>query len=334
MEYRFDGSINNAGLGQACQGVEIYVLTQPANTGVFPPTPLANLFTDSTGATPLANPVISDGSGNFFFYAAPGLYTLFYYDPYGRIPNEIFPDQALTTEGGGTVLSVGLTMPAEFAVSGSPVTSSGTIAVSKANQNAGLVYAGPASGSAAAPTFRALVASDLPAGAGSVTSVALTIAVPAFMTQAVTGSPITSTGTFAITLAFANQAANTFLAGPSSGAAAAPSFRALSAADIFGLVATSFSATPTFDASSFLEPTFTITLTGNVTGSTVNNPTNGQKIVFIITQDGTGGRSWTWPANFKGTCNIGPDANSVTVQEFVYDGTNWRATSSGSINAT
>jgi hypothetical protein len=62
----------------------------------------------------------------------------------------------------GTVESVGLSMPAEFSVAGSPVTSSGTLAVSKADQNANLVYAGPSSGGAAAPTFRALVQADLP----------------------------------------------------------------------------------------------------------------------------------------------------------------------------
>jgi hypothetical protein len=60
-----------------------------------------------------------------------------------------------------TVSSVGLTMPAEFAVSGSPVTTAGTLAVSKASQSANQVYAGPASGAAAAPAFRALVPADL-----------------------------------------------------------------------------------------------------------------------------------------------------------------------------
>lgn len=65
--------------------------------------------------------------------------------------------------GSGTVTSVALTMPTEFSVSGSPVTSSGTLAVTKATQSPNLVYAGPASGSAAAPTFRALVSADLPA---------------------------------------------------------------------------------------------------------------------------------------------------------------------------
>lgn len=64
--------------------------------------------------------------------------------------------------GGGTVTSVGLSTPTEFSVSGSPVTGSGTLAFSKANQNANLVYAGPTSGGASAPTFRSLVAADLP----------------------------------------------------------------------------------------------------------------------------------------------------------------------------
>lgn len=64
--------------------------------------------------------------------------------------------------GGGTVTSVGLSMPSIFSVSGSPVTSSGTLTASLANQSANRVFAGPSSGSAAAPTFRALVAADIP----------------------------------------------------------------------------------------------------------------------------------------------------------------------------
>lgn len=64
---------------------------------------------------------------------------------------------------GGSVTSVTLTVPAEFSVTGSPVTGSGTMAVSKATQSANTIYAGPATGSAAAPTFRAAVAADIPA---------------------------------------------------------------------------------------------------------------------------------------------------------------------------
>lgn len=65
--------------------------------------------------------------------------------------------------GAGTVTSVGLSMPAAvFSVANSPVTNTGTLTVTFATQSANLVWAGPATGAAATPTFRALVAADLP----------------------------------------------------------------------------------------------------------------------------------------------------------------------------
>jgi hypothetical protein len=64
--------------------------------------------------------------------------------------------------GSGTVTSVGLSMPSLFSVSGSPVTGSGTLTATLANQNPHLILAGPSSGGAAAPTFRALGGADLP----------------------------------------------------------------------------------------------------------------------------------------------------------------------------
>lgn len=62
----------------------------------------------------------------------------------------------------GTVTSVALSLPNVFSVSGSPVTSSGTLSASLASQAANYVWAGPTTGSDAAPTFRALVAADIP----------------------------------------------------------------------------------------------------------------------------------------------------------------------------
>lgn len=62
----------------------------------------------------------------------------------------------------GTVTSVGLSLPNIFSVSGSPVTGSGTLLASLATQAANYVWAGPTTGSSAAPTFRALVAADIP----------------------------------------------------------------------------------------------------------------------------------------------------------------------------
>jgi hypothetical protein len=171
----------------------------------------------------------------------------------------------LPTGAGGTVTSVALTAPAEFSVAGSPITGAGTLAISKATQNANQVWAGPASGSAAAPAFRALVPADGPAmvgdtgsggsaglvpappagsaaaskflkadgtfavvpgaGGGTVTSVALTV--PAEFS--ISGSPITGAGTLAVSKA--TQNANTFWRGPTSGSAAAPTFGAIVPAD-------------------------------------------------------------------------------------------------------
>lgn len=64
--------------------------------------------------------------------------------------------------GGGGVLSVGLTMPGQFSVGGSPVTSTGSFTVAWANQSANLIFAGPSSGAAAAPAFRSMVLGDMP----------------------------------------------------------------------------------------------------------------------------------------------------------------------------
>ncbi len=73
-----------------------------------------------------------------------------------------------STSGAGTVTSVGLALPASvFNVTGSPVTGVGTLTGAFANQNANTVFAGPSSGAAGAPTFRALVAVDLPSLAGN-----------------------------------------------------------------------------------------------------------------------------------------------------------------------
>ena len=61
----------------------------------------------------------------------------------------------------GTVTSVGLALPSIFSVSGSPVTTSGTLTGTLNNENANTVFAGPSSGSPATPAFRALTAADL-----------------------------------------------------------------------------------------------------------------------------------------------------------------------------
>lgn len=62
----------------------------------------------------------------------------------------------------GTVTSVALSLPNIFSVSGSPVTTSGTLTGTLATQTANTVFAGPTSGGVATPTFRNLVVADIP----------------------------------------------------------------------------------------------------------------------------------------------------------------------------
>lgn len=70
----------------------------------------------------------------------------------------------LPAPGTGTVTSVGLAAPAELTVSNSPVTTSGTLTLAWATQSANTLFSGPASGAAAAPTFRTAVAEDIGTG--------------------------------------------------------------------------------------------------------------------------------------------------------------------------
>ena len=67
--------------------------------------------------------------------------------------------------GSGTVTSVGLGADsgAILVVSGSPVTTSGTLQLQFNAEPANTVFAGPTTGANATPTFRALVFADLPA---------------------------------------------------------------------------------------------------------------------------------------------------------------------------
>jgi hypothetical protein len=175
-----------------------------------------------------AGTIVTDGNGNF---SSVGLPTGTYGDathvaqvtvgPNGDITN--ITNVALSTSG--TVTSVGLAAPSQFTVTGSPVTTSGTLTLTWNNQVANSVLAGPTSGGATVPTFRLLVAGDIPA-LPYVSSVGLTM--PGVFSVA--GSPVTNSGTFVVTLA--TQTANTVWAGPVSGGAAAPTFRTLGQSDI------------------------------------------------------------------------------------------------------
>ncbi len=186
-----------------------------------------------------------------------------------------------TGGGSGTVTSVAMTVPSFLIVSGSPITTAGTLAVTLATETANTVFAGPATGAAATPTFRALVAADLPAGTGTVTSVALTS--PGVL-YTVSGSPITTSGTLALNLI--SQTANTFLAAP-NGSAGTPSFRAIVPADVPTLNqnTTGTAANITATTNSTLTTLSALSLPGaQVTGNIAGNAANITGSISLTTQ--------------------------------------------------
>lgn len=76
---------------------------------------------------------------------------------------------------GSGVTSVGLVMPSQFTVTGSPVTSSGDLTASWASQTANYFLAAP-NGTSGTPTFRAIVAADVPTLNQNTTGTAAAIA--------------------------------------------------------------------------------------------------------------------------------------------------------------
>lgn len=84
----------------------------------------------------------------------------------------------VTASASGGVTSVGLSLPADFTVAGSPITASGTLTGAWASQAAGRVLAAPAA-TAGTPSFRALVQSDLPVMTGDTGAGGVKGAVPA-----------------------------------------------------------------------------------------------------------------------------------------------------------
>jgi hypothetical protein len=116
-------------------------------------------------------------------------------------------------------------------------------------------------------------------------------------------------------------------------ASAAPVWQTASAAGIapFTFKPVTFSATPGFAFGSGAT-TFEITLTGNVTSSTVSGAAAGQTATFILCQDATGSRTFTWPTGFRGAMTIGSTASKCSMQSFVYDGTSYFAVAAGLLN--
>lgn len=87
-----------------------------------------------------------------------------------------------------------------------------------------------------------------------------------------------------------------------------------------GLDAVTFSATPTFNASAY--GIFSMSLTGNVTSSTLTGGQIGQEIAFNICQSGSGGYTFAWPTNMP-NIPIGPNFGTCTVVSVYNIGGAW-----------
>lgn len=140
----------------------------------------------------------------------------------------------------------------------------------------GLVPA-PAAGDAAALKY--LMADGtwaVPAGAGTVTSVAMSV--PSILSVA--GSPITTSGTFSVTLA--NQNANLGFYGPLAGAAAAPTFREPIHNDLLpAYIAPTIQRFTSGSGTYYLTYLFTVTAANATAADTYTN--NGETFTVVET---------------------------------------------------
>lgn len=155
---------------------------------------------------------------------ASGLSSLFWKTPVTAGNVAVWDAPGVLGDGGftpGSVTSVALSLPASvFSISGSPVTTTGTLTGSFINQTANTVFAGPTTGADAAPAFRALVNADFPdlltaGSAGSSSSIPviswnakglLTVVATASISVPTGANPSASVGLSAV-----NGSASTFM---------------------------------------------------------------------------------------------------------------------------
>ena len=213
--------------------------------------------------------------------------------------------------GSGTVTSVGLALPSIFSVTGSPVTTSGTLTGSLVNQTSSTFFAGPSAGVAATPTFRIITGNDLSGilvngtnttvtnngatiqvngNAGTVTTFSAGDLDPLFST-----TETNPTTTPALSFTLNNQSANLGFFGPSSGAAGAPWFRGITGNDLVNALQAGTNVSITNNGS-----TITISATasgggggtvssfsaGNLSplfSSNVSSPTTTPSLTFTLT---------------------------------------------------
>ena len=219
---------------------------------------------------------------------------------------------------GGTVTSVGLSLPTNTFSTGASVTSSGNVVGTFVNQSVNTFFAAPSGGSAGTPGWRVITGNDLTlcilpstgisildagsalyiasnatgGGSGTVSSVSVGNLSPIF-----TSNTSDQTTTPSTTFTLVQQPSSTFLAGASSGSLANPVYRYITGNDIYD------SLTPGANVSLSLT-NGVITITAEATGggggsvtqftagnlsplltTNVSNPTTTPSLTFsLVTQ--------------------------------------------------
>lgn len=243
-----------------------------------------------------------------------------------------FPGGSSGGGGSGTVTSVGLadaSTSALFSISGSPVTTSGTLTETLETQSANLLFCGPTNGSAAQPTFRSLVNADFPASLSpSITGLNLSglTASEAVVTDgsknlSSLGYSYVATGNYLVQRdSNGNTISNNFVSGATT-VVSAGTTTTLSGGSAREIIITGTS-TQTFklpDATTLIagwtflfnnNSTMAVAIEDNSSGALVSVPSGGYVEVYCLTNLTSAG---TWDAHFAMPKNASYGTSGLTV---------------------
>ena len=313
MAYGIHSEVATDQFGNALASATVTVYSVVA--GAVVTNPLATIYTSvsSITATPLQqqNPMTTDALGRYAFGAPDGFYAI---DISGaNFATYRIHKNLVTTflPGAGGVASVAIAAPVQFTISGSPVTSTGTLTLAWATQNNNLFLAGPSSGGPLAPTFRGLVTSDFPASGVSAATYQSINGSTGVLTLTQFTVDVTGRVTGATNVAF-----NVALPGIQN---------TYTRSQNVASVALTFGNPLVTDAT--LSNSFTTTATANFVFQNPTGLVSGGTYLWKITQDGTGSRLITsygtmfkFPGGVAGV--LSTVAGSVDLLTAFYDGTN------------
>ena len=327
--FRIEGWIQTP-QGNAVPGASVAILTQPANTSTQPGTPLAAVFSapNSNSAT-IASASWAGQQITFLFSGSvpsdvlPGSYIQLT----GVNPGAYNGDWLVVSVNGLQVIVTAISNPGMY-VSGGTVTTS-VLPNPLTTDGNGYWFGYVAPGFYDLQEYGPLLAElDYPdqlivSGSGGSTTISLTMPVQ----FTVTGSPGTN-----IIVSWANENANTVLAGPSSGVAAAPSFRVLGTSDLpirtnrtaftpsTGQIAQGYVNVSVTFGTPFSDANYTVAGTlgvGTISGWTAATPYTAGAFILdpngniqICSTGGTSGSSTPTFSQVAGTAT--PDGGTVT----------------------